>query len=177
MADKKLITDRYLRARPPAPPGQRVEVFDTRVPGFGIRISNTEDTDPARRGKAGKITFVLYARFSPSAAPTLRVIGTHGATTLEEARRIAAEWHSQIDKGIDPAVVEAEAGEKETRERALRIKHSFATVAEASITDKLAQERRGKRAGHDLRAVFIAAWAHRPVSEITKLDVLEIINA
>ena len=31
-------------------------------------------------------------------------------------------------------------------------------------------------AERDLRAVFIAAWGERPVSEITKLDVLEIIN-
>ena len=91
MADKKLITDRYLRARPPAAPGQRVEVFDTRIPGFGIRISDAEDTNWARRGKAGKIMFVLYARFSPSAAPTRRVIGVFGAITLEEARRTAGE--------------------------------------------------------------------------------------
>ena len=29
----------------------------------------------------------------------------------------------------------------------------------------------------DLRCVFVAAWRDRPISEITKLDVLEIINA
>ena len=109
MADRKLITDRFLKSLPPAPRGQRVEVFDARVPGFGIRISDTKDADPARRGKAGKISFMLYARFSPGAAPTRRVIGTYGAITLEEARRTAGEWRSLIDKGIDPAVVEAEA--------------------------------------------------------------------
>ena len=117
-------------ALPPAPRGQRVEVFDSRVPGFGIRICDIKDADPARRGKAGKISFVLYARFSPGAAPTRRVIGIYGAITLEEARRIAGEWRSQIAKGIDPAVVEAEAREKAARERALRIRHSFATAAE-----------------------------------------------
>ena len=74
-------------------------------------------------------------------------------------------------------MVEAERREKEARERALRIKHSFATVAEAFITDKLAQERSGKVAERDLRAVFVAAWGERPISEITKFDVLEIINA
>src|SRR5262245_28148817 len=94
------------------------------------------------------------------------------AITLEEARRIAGEWRSQIDKGIDPAVVEAEAGEKEARERALRIKHSFTTVAEAFIADKLVQER--ERAEHD-RSVCMGV-GYRPVSGITKLDVLEIIN-
>ena len=80
-------------------------------------------------------------------------------------------------QGIDPAVVEAEAREKEARERAARIRHSFPNVAETFIADKLAQERRGKRAEHDLRSVFIPVWADRPVSEITTLDVLAIINS
>jgi hypothetical protein len=31
MADRRLLTDRYLRALPPAPQGQRVEVFDARL--------------------------------------------------------------------------------------------------------------------------------------------------
>ncbi len=110
-------------------------------------------------------------------ASTRRTIGTYGAITLEEARRIAGEWRSLIDKGIDPAVVEEEAREKEARERALRIKHSFATVAEAFITDKLAQERSGKIAERDFRANFVAIWRERPIIEITKFDVLEIINA
>ena len=177
MADRRLLTDRFLKALPPAPRGQRVEVFDARLPGFGIRISDTKDADPARRGKAGRITFVLFTRFAPGAAPTRRVIGIYGAITLEEARRTAGEWRSLIAKGIDPAVIEAEAREKAARERALRIRHSFATVAEAFITDKLAQERSGKMVERDFRSIFIAAWGDRPISEITTLDVLEIINA
>jgi integrase len=176
MADRKLLTDRYLRALLPAPHGQRVEVFDARVPGFGIRISDTVDADSARRGKAGKISFMLYARFSSGAPPTRRVIGTYGAITLEEARRTAGEWRSLIDKGIDPVVVEAEAREKADRERALRIKHSFANVAEAFIADKLSQERSGKMIERDFRSTFIAAWGDRPISEIGALDVLEIVN-
>ena len=70
---------------------------------------------------------------------------------LEEARRTAGEWRSLIDKGIDPAVVEAEAREKAAREAALRIRHSFANVAEAFITDKLSQERSGKVVERDFR--------------------------
>ena len=61
-------------------------------------------------------------------------------------------------KGIDPAVSRRKPREKAARERALRIRHSFATVAEAFITDKLAQERSGKVAERDLRTVFVAAW-------------------
>ena len=53
MTDRRMFTDRYLASLRPAPRGQRIEVFDTRVPGFGIRISDSKDADPARRGKAG----------------------------------------------------------------------------------------------------------------------------
>ncbi len=31
MADHRLLTDQFLRALPPAPKGQRVEVFDARL--------------------------------------------------------------------------------------------------------------------------------------------------
>jgi integrase len=95
---------------------------------------------------------------------------------LEDARRIAGEWRSQVARGIDPAEVEAERRKAEARERALRVKHSFTIAAEAFIAAKLEKERSGKVAERDLRSVFIAAWGERPVSEITKLDVLEIIN-
>jgi hypothetical protein len=79
-------------------------------------------------------------------------------------------------RGIDPAVVEAERRKAEARERALRIKHSFTIAVEAFIAAKLEKERSGKVAERNLRGVFIAAWGDRPVSEITKFDVLEIIN-
>jgi hypothetical protein len=122
-AKRRLLTDRYLRSLPPARRGHRDEVFDARLSGFGIRISDTKDADPARRGKAGKITFILFTRFASGRHPERRTIGVYGADTmrLEDARRIAGEWRSQVARGIDPAVVEAERRTAEARERALRI--------------------------------------------------------
>jgi integrase len=176
-AKRRLLTDRFLRSLPPAPRGQRDEVFDARLPGFGIRISDAKDADPARRGKAGKITFILFTRFASGRHPERRTIGVYGADAmrLENARRIAGEWRSQVARGIDPAVVEAERRAAEARDRALRVKHSFTIAAEAFIAAKLEKERSGKVAERDLRGVFIAAWGERPVSEITRTDVLEII--
>ncbi len=119
----------------------------------------------------------MFTRFAPGAAPARRTIGIYGsdAMRLEDARRIAGEWRSQVARGVDPAVIEAERRAAEARERALRIKHSFTIAAEAFIAAKLEKERSGKVAERDLRSVFIAAWGERPVSEITKTDVLEII--
>ena len=81
-----------------------------------------------------------------------------------------------IDKGIDPAVAEAERTARERREAMLRQKHSFTAVAEAFIAEKLTTERKGKPVERDLRAVFVKAWGDRQISEITDLDVLEIVN-
>jgi hypothetical protein len=68
MSDRRLITDRLLKSLRPAPKSTRSEIWDSREPGFGLRISDREDRDPQRRGKAGKITFQLYARFQREAA-------------------------------------------------------------------------------------------------------------
>jgi Phage integrase family/Arm DNA-binding domain len=175
MAERKLFTDRYLKALAPAPKGQRVERWDSRVPGFGIRIGDAVDT--SRPGKASKVSFILFSRFAPGTAPTRRVIGSYGAITLERAREIAGEWRSMIDKGVDPAAVEADKIKVAKREAEQRQQHSFGTVAEAFITDKLARERRGKAVERNLRAVFIRVWGDRQISDITDLDVLAIINA
>jgi integrase len=172
--NKRYLTDRYLRSVPPAPKGKRDEVWDTVIPGFGLRIGDAPDA--ARPSKAAKIIFVLYARFTPGSAPARRTIGTFGGMSLEQGRRIAGEWRSMIDRGIDPAAVEAERIARERREAVLRERHSFAAVAEAFITNKLARERKGKPVERDLRAFFIKAWGDRPISEITDLDALEIIN-
>ena len=60
-------------------------------------------------------------------------------------------------------MIEAEAREAAARERAQRVKHSFTNVAEVLFTDKLAHERRGKRAERDFRSDFIPAWGERPI--------------
>ena len=144
-----------------------------------MRVTDLKDANPARRGKAGKIIVVLYARFAPGSAPTRRTIGVYGddAVSLEQARRTAGEWRSLIARGIDPKVIEVEAREAAARERAQRVKHSLTNVAAVFFTDKLVPERRGKRAERDFRSVFIPARGERPIGEIGPADVLEIVNA
>jgi integrase len=176
MADKRQLTDRFLKSLPPAKHGTRNDIWDSVVPTFGACVYDSKDADPSRRGKAGRICFVMFTRFKRGAAPARRIIGTYGAITLEEARRTAGEWRSLIAKDIDPAAVEKANREKAALEAALRVRHSFAAVAETFIADKLAQERDGKDAERVLRANFVAAWADRPIGDITALDVLEIIN-
>ena len=64
-------------------------------------------------------------------------------------------------------MIEAEAREAAAREWAQRVKHRFTNVAEVFFTDKLAHERRGKRAERDFapssfRHGGASDWRDRP---------------
>lgn len=171
---KKNIADRTLKALPPAKRGERYEVWDTRLPGFGVRVG--DDADKARPGKAGRIAFTLYTRFPGHAHPARRMLGLYGAITLEQARAKAAEWLGLIRKGIDPAVAEEEARQAKLRQQVQANERSFAAVAEAFIAEKLPGERKGKVVAREIRTVFLPAWSAKPIDEISDLDVLAIIN-
>ena len=102
MSSNLYFTDRSLKALAPARKGKRYELWDTKIPGFGVRVN--DETDRARKGKAGRISFVLYTRFPGSPHPSRRALGRYGQLTLEAARDKAAQWRAMVDKGIDPAI-------------------------------------------------------------------------
>lgn len=172
---KRYLADRTLKALPPAEPGRRYEVWDSVLPGFGVRVS--DNPDPARPGKAGRIMFVLYARFPRSPFPSRRALGLYGALGLAQARDKATEWLALSRKGIDPALAEEQARQAALQRQALARERSFAAVAEAFIAEKLPAERKGREVERDLRNVFLPAWGGKTIDEITDLDVLVIINA
>jgi hypothetical protein len=61
MSDRRLITGRMLKSLRPAPQGRRIELWDARLSGLGIRVHDIEDADTGRRGRVGKVTFLLSA--------------------------------------------------------------------------------------------------------------------
>src|ERR1700757_2745163 len=101
MVPKRDFTDRFLKAIKPAAPGKRVIVYDAQVPGFGLRITDKSCSE-------NKGTFVLVTRFPGSPNPAPRRIGDYPAMPLARAREIAREWRSDIDRGVDPKIKEAE---------------------------------------------------------------------
>jgi integrase len=168
----KLLTDRFIRALKPAAPGKRYDVFDTNVPGFGIRVS--DDLDKSRPGKAGRISFILYSRFPASPNPTRRKLGSFGTLTLKEARDKAIAWGALIHQGIDPAAAEEEARQANARER----DNTFAAVAEDFIRHIHAnRERKAAEVERDLREHFIKPWGSRPISTIKAADIAAVIEA
>jgi integrase len=171
MSHNRYLTDRTLKALAPARKGRRYELWDTIIPGFGVRVN--DENDRARAGKAGRISFILYTRYPGSRSPERRTLGRFPELSLEKARHKAADWRSQIAKGIDPASAEEEERQARLRER----DNTFASVAEQFIEYiKANKERKAEDVERELQA-FIKPWGHRPIASIKPMDVTLIIDA
>jgi integrase len=168
---KHYFTDRWLKSLTPAAAGKRREVWDTIIPGFGVRIN--DERDHARAGKAGRITFILYSRYPGRRSPERRTLGRWPELSLEKARHKAAEWRGQIAKGIDP-----KDAEEEERLARLRAKgNTFASVAAKFVEFMKANKQRKADVVERELQVFVGPWGHRPIASITPTDVANVITA
>jgi integrase len=165
MAPKRDFTDRFLKSVKPAPAGKRIIHWDAQVPGFGIRVS-----DKSRPDDLG--AFVLVTRLPGSSNPTARRIGTYPALSLAQARQIAREWREDISKGVDPKVKEAEKLREEARRHADTFAAAFAVYAE----EKLGRLRTGAESVRTIERHAMDVWGQRPISEIRRADVKELIR-
>lgn len=159
---RRMLTERAVKALQPAPQGRRYEIMDAAVPGFGVRV-----TDRGRR------SYFLLTRYPGSPNPTRRSLGEVGAIELALARQKARDWLTTIQKGIDPKIAEERDRQAELR----RQSHSFGAVAEEFIAKHVSKLRTGKYIAGDLRREFVAKWGKRPVTDISRQDVLAIIEA
>jgi integrase len=163
------LTDRRIAALTADPEGRRrPELRDAVVPGLIVRTA-------ARRK-----VFALHARFPGAKHPTRRVLGEVGTVALDAARDIAREWLAQIRKGIDPAVEARRRADDERRAReAERVQDEsrFTNVANDYLRRKVAGQRRAREAERILRNVLVAAWGTRPIGEITRRDVVRLVEA
>lgn len=154
------ITDRKLKSLKPS--DKHSDTWDAVVSGLGVRMSPT-----------GRKTFVLMTRYPGSHNPTRRALGTYGELTLEEAREKAREWLRLIEKGKDPAVAEEEKRQAELR----RQSNTLASVVEDYLRlHVVGRQRKGDEVARDLRRVFVKLWGARPITEITRHDVLNLIE-
>ena len=158
---KKVLTDRALKALKPDKTGSRYEIADAVVPGLAIRVTAT-----------GHRTFVLIARYPGSSNPTRRAIGEYGAITLDQARAEARKWLDLLKRGKDPKAEHERTKLAELRKQ----KHTFAAVAEDYLKRHVKGQRTAKVAERDIRKELIARWAARPVTDITRDDVVALIE-
>lgn len=158
---RKALTDRTLRALKP----KFAEVWDTTLPGFGVRVSET-----------GRKTFVLAARYPGNKSTARRAIGTYGALTLADARQKARDWLKLIDAGKDPAIeIERQRAAEQRKQE-----NSFEAVGEQFIAYIERQKlRTAPVMARNLRDTFIKEfkWGPRPITDISVDDVKRVIRA
>jgi integrase len=157
---KGALTDRKIQSlKPRATP---YIVPDPQVPGHGVRVL-----------PSGRKSFVLNTRYPGSTNPVPRALGSYGELTLEHSREKARAWRNLIFRGLDPA-----DQEERDRQAALRKQRTtFTAVAEDFIKDKLPAERKGREVELEIRREFLPRWGKRPVTEITALDVRNVVKA
>jgi len=152
------------------------EVFDTEIPGFGVRVS-----------PKGKKTFFLLARFGgPESNPTRRAVGHFDSTalvdspnkkkqanvSLAKAREKAREWRGLIERGIDPKI----EIRKEAADNARKSKATFSSVAEQFISEKLIHIRKRTNYENNIRNRFVKLWGDRPISDIRHDEIVSFVR-
>ena len=156
MAAKRL-TDKSIAAIR-APETGRTEVFDQIVTGLCHRVTST-----------GARSWSTMYRF----AGELRrdTIGPYPKIGLAQARKLARDALALVGQGKDPRKVAAAAEAAETVRKA----DTVAAVAEQFIAKHVAQ-RRWREWERILRRDVIPEWSDRPIAEITRRDVIELLD-
>ena len=167
---KVKLTTRYVESIEP-PTSGFVLHYDTKVAGLAVSVT----------AKGGR-TWVLYTRYPslsgpvPSrralgAAPRVGVVVTN-QLSLEAARRKAAAWIGLIAEGIDPAQKLKREREQARAKRDL----SFGAVVETYIARHVREFRRAEASEREIRRNLLPRWKNKIVTEITKHDVVDLID-
>ena len=138
-------------------PNRRVEIWDARVPAFGIRVS-----------PSGNRSFVLLYRHKGRSRRM--TIGRYPVVSLYEARNRAIEALGQVARGVDPQV------QKAVEKKGTRFDETVEMFVRTYCTQHNRKSTR-RETERLLRTRFVGRWAARDVREIGKVDVLKIIDA
>lgn len=155
-----VLTDERIAKAKPGP--RRYAIYDPAAPGLAIRVQ-----------PSGHKTFVYGAKYPRTGHFTRVELGQAGRLTLAEARAKARRWGELIGQGIDPRDDEAKA----RLAAAQAVNNSFAAVAEAFIARHLKGKRKAAVVAREIRTELVKHWAERPITEITRRDVVELIEA
>jgi integrase len=136
----------------------RLELFDTHLPGFGLRIADT-----------GHKAWVVFYRVSGRQRRyTIGTLATHPKVDL--ARERAREILRDVERGIDPA--EAKAAP------AVRQVDTVEMLAAQFITRYAKPKNRSWQGTERLLALHVLPrWGKREAASITRRDVLDLMDA
>ena len=137
-------------------PGKaRKEYFDAATPGLALRVTPT----------GAKSWTVLYRHRGRLRRLTL---GSESVVTLAAARERARDELHGVTKGADPATVKQDGRKAET----------IADLADTYIERWAKPRKRSWKADDNLlRKKILPAWKHRAIRDITRQDVIRLVEA
>ena len=152
---RKVLTEAVVRAAKAPESGQH-DIWDTRHPGFGLRISY-----------GGAKTFVLLYR--QNGRKHRLTLGKWPAMTLAEAHKAARKRGGEIADGKDPAAERAQIKAAET----------FGELADLYLERHAAVHKRPRSILEDrqmLKADLLPAWKDRKLADIRRKDVIDLLD-
>jgi integrase len=184
MATRRL-SDEYIRSLAPPPLKNGKPTYAVywdagrgAVQSLGLRITTGNARSWINSGR-----YPSGRRTDGKHNPTMRKVGEWPAVRLAEAREIALDWNRDIAKGIDPQerLAFEQRAKQAAREEALRAEArkragTFANVAEAFIKHRASKMRCGDEVARLIRQNLITRWGERPVDDISKTDVIALIE-
>jgi integrase len=140
-----------------AQPNGEYWVWDSELPGFGVRV-----------WPSGRKVYVAQYR---AEGRTRRVgLGTHGAVTPEQARKEAVQVLAQVAKGADPA---------QTRDQG-RLAPTVRELAERYLAQHASTKKKPKTAFQDTRLLerfILPAFGKQKVKNVNRVDVTKLHHA
>jgi len=151
------FTDAKVRAIKPG--NVRSVVWEDGSTGLGVRIS-----------PQGRKTWIYMYRFSGK--PRMMTLGVYPALSLVDARLKQAEARSTLEKGYDPGA------EIVVANRANREALTVSNLVEEYL-EKWARPRKrtAKEDERMLRKDVIPAWGNRKAKDITRRDILTLLDS
>jgi Arm DNA-binding domain len=177
---KKRLSPRTIRSFKPGKDKVRRGdvIMDDLAPNLGVRVLGTADRP--------EWTFVFVSRFPGEKSSARIAIGkfyrASGDTEAEKAAELASlqsardkawKWFNLLKDGRDPRLEAKRERDAELQKQA----HTFKSVAEQFIKDKLPKERRGSDVEADIRREFMPIWEAQPILELDEQEIKRCIRA
>jgi integrase len=134
-----------------------------------------------RISHGGSRTFILVKRIGKGRdkAPRLFTLGRYPAMPLAEARAKAMAWAALAEDGKDPVKVDEARRKEQERLEARQNANTFSAVVERYLAGQANKLRPKTLKGYRsiLTGDDLAAWADRPITDISRADVLAVRSA
>lgn len=156
---EQTLSDLAIRKMPN--PAKRTEIWDARIPGFGLRVA-----------PSGLKVFILVYRHKGKAKRLS--LGRYPYVSLADARTKASEALTLLAAGKDPAGDDEDAAEASGPET-----YTFEQAVDAFVRLHCQRYNRPVTARDTERILknrFVSRWAKRDIRDITKTDILKVLD-